>query len=39
MGIIRSKGLNELRRELLALATEDGRVRQELAVEASLYEG
>lgn len=39
MGIIRSKGLNELRRELLALATEDARVRQELAVEASLYEG
>ena len=39
MGIIRSEGLNELRRELLALATEDGRVRQELAVEGSLYEG
>jgi hypothetical protein len=39
MGIIRSEGLNELRRELLALVTEDARVRQELAVEASLYEG
>jgi hypothetical protein len=31
--------MNELRRELLALATEDGRVRQELAAEGSLYEG
>jgi hypothetical protein len=39
MGVIRSEGTNELRRELLALATEDGRVRQELAAEGSLYEG
>jgi hypothetical protein len=31
--------MNELRRELVALATEDRRVRQELAAEGSLYEG
>lgn len=34
-----SKELNELRRELLALASEDGRVRDELASDGSLFEG
>jgi hypothetical protein len=39
MGRVSSEGMAELRRELLALAAEDGRVCEELAAERSLYEG
>lgn len=39
MGDLVAKELDELRRELLALASEDGRVRGELATDGSLFEG